>query len=925
MSHADLAQLAAVLGAVGSILVLLARERASLLAGFALLAAAEAGLGVALVPGHDLRRLIAGPLHVAALVVAVAAVAALAWGLFRRPELAPFALLAAAPFRLPIRLGDQDAFLLLPLYGVLAASVLALAVRAIRGEPVTQLPSILAIPAAAFLALSGISLLWSQDIHQGSIELLFFLFPFAALVAVVARTPLPTWATRWLAVGVVALASLFALVGLWQAWRREVFFARDVEAVNAYTTFFRVTSLFKDPSLYGRHVVIGIAVVLLALWLRKLHVALAAVLVALLFTGLYFAYSQSSLVALFAVTLGLTLLAADRRSRVIVLVAAAALALVAAAASAAIVQGESVRNATSGRSRLVKVTLVVIRKNPLAGVGIGAQPLASRKEAETRTGVRRNASHTTPLTVTAELGLLGVLTYLALLAGAVGMLFALVRRNRELGLGLAAVFLVLVAHSLFYSGFFEDPLMWGVLALSAAAFRPVGVTEADRGYELLHTLGGRLPRVAVTRRRVAFVLAALALVLLGLFAAARLRDRPSSGLDTELKGVQVVGPKQGQSVPVAVKPKRKGGSYRFLPDDRVCWPTFGRTGARTLALPVRLGRPTNHFWVRGLKSYIEFPPVYCDGVLYLNTYKGTTFAIDALSGTVVWRRPSPGLKPSSPAIAGPRLLVASRAGTVTAYARANGALLWQFRVASRVESSPLVVDGLAYVGAQDGRLFALDVATGRVRWAYDTGGRINSSASVAGDRVFITTYSGAIFCLRRTDGKKLWRRYVKRDFLRYESFYASASTDGRRLFTVARSGRVVALSAVTGKILWTRRVGGGLAYSTPAVERGRVFVGGFDGTLYAFSASSGRSLWRRHVGGRILGPALVVGDLVFFSTLEEHTYAARIRGGRLVWHVRMGKYAPGIATDRHYFFSLNGILIAYRSQNPVEYRSKKTR
>jgi hypothetical protein len=30
----------------------------------------------------------------------------------------------------------------------------------------------------------------------------------------------------------------------------------------------------------------------------------------------------------------------------------------------------------------------------------------------------------------------------------------------------------------------------------------------------------------------------------------------------------------------------------------------------------------------------------------------------------------------------------------------------------------------------------------------------------------------------------------------------------------------------------------------------------------------------------------------------------------------MGKYSPGIATERHYFFSLNGILIAYWGRYP---------
>jgi hypothetical protein len=35
-------------------------------------------------------------------------------------------------------------------------------------------------------------------------------------------------------------------------------------------------------------------------------------------------------------------------------------------------------------------------------------------------------------------------------------------------LGLAAVLSVLFVHSLLYAGFFEDPLTWGVLGLTAA-------------------------------------------------------------------------------------------------------------------------------------------------------------------------------------------------------------------------------------------------------------------------------------------------------------------------------------------------------------------------------------------------------------------------------------------------------------------------
>jgi hypothetical protein len=59
--------------------------------------------------------------------------------------------------------------------------------------------------------------------------------------------------------------------------------------------------------------------------------------------------------------------------------------------------------------------------------------------------------------------------YAALLAGASRLLFLVTRRNRALGLGAGAVFLALFVHSLFYSGFFEDPIVWGVMALAGWA------------------------------------------------------------------------------------------------------------------------------------------------------------------------------------------------------------------------------------------------------------------------------------------------------------------------------------------------------------------------------------------------------------------------------------------------------------------------
>jgi hypothetical protein len=477
MAHGDLAQIAALLGAGGSVLALVPRGRLALVTGFALLTAAETSLMVALVPRSDLSRL-DSPLRLAALAVVALAAVALGVALARWPAVVPLLDLLAAPFRLPVDLGSQHAFMQIPLSGVLAAYSVAPLLRAARA-PVVPIPPLLAVPAAAFIALDAISLLWARDLQQGSIELAFFVFPFSALVAVVARSPFAAWLPRALAVSIVGLGCVFAGIGLWQEWTRTVFFARDLRVANTYTSYFRVTGVFKDPSIYGRHLVLAIAVLLVLLWLGRVNLLLAAALGGIAFAGLYFSYSQSSMAVLFVAAFAITLVLGDRRARRIVAAAALVAALAGGAVAATTAHNHSLRNATSGRSRLVAVTATVIRKHPLVGVGVGSQPLASREEAKTRSRASRNASHTTPLTVAAELGALGVVLYLALLAAAARLLFLASRRQRAAGLGFAAVFMVLLLHSIFYSGFFEDPITWGVLA-AAAALLAVPLPEGVR-------------------------------------------------------------------------------------------------------------------------------------------------------------------------------------------------------------------------------------------------------------------------------------------------------------------------------------------------------------------------------------------------------------------------------------------------------------
>src|SRR3990170_396709 len=118
-------------------------------------------------------------------------------------------------------------------------------------------------------------------------------------------------------------------------------------------------------------------------------------------------------------------------------------------------------------------------------------------------------------------------------------------------------------------------------------------------------------------RALVWIIAAVAVLvvtLAGLTAAVWIttQDRPKGALDTDLEGVTVSGGTTSTPQPTPA-PEPTG--------DQRCWRTFGGDPQRTLARPfATLGLPARTIlWTRGLESYIEFPPVYCEGELYVNS------------------------------------------------------------------------------------------------------------------------------------------------------------------------------------------------------------------------------------------------------------------------------------------------------------------
>ena len=344
-------------------------------------------------------------------------------------------------------------------------------------------PFLLALPLAAFVTLASTSFLWTWDERAGGIALAFFVFPFTAGLATVARSPIADWLPRALLATLVALGTLFAAVGIWQAHTRTLFFGRDVEVANAYTSFFRVTSLFKDPSLYGRYLVVPIAVLLVAILVRRgrtLDWVVATGFVAFLFLGLFYSYSQSSFVALFVVTFAVAVVGArpphaDRAPRLRARRDARGRRRRGSGDRGPLREGRHERPLTPRRRHGRGVQGAADRGRRASAVSRARARRSSRRAPRAGTRRTRRRSRSSPSSVSS-----GSRSTPGCSWPPRGRSSSSPERDRAFGVGLAAVFLVLVVHSLLYAGFFEDPLTWGVIGLACAALARAPVPEDVR-------------------------------------------------------------------------------------------------------------------------------------------------------------------------------------------------------------------------------------------------------------------------------------------------------------------------------------------------------------------------------------------------------------------------------------------------------------
>jgi O-antigen ligase len=421
-------------------------------------------------------------LAVVGALLALAVLAGVARMIARRPWLLGILVVLALPFRIPIQAGGTTSNLLVPLYFVVAAGTLAHVYTALwapapartgraaarRGDLVRWTQRLLAL----VIVLYAIQATYAPALDGRDIALqnvVFFYVPFTLLYRLLRSLRWDRRLIRDCLRVTVVLAIAFSLIGFYEYATKTIILNSKLALANDLHTYFTVNSVFFDPDIFGRY--LALAMILLAVGLiyerRQREQAVTTVVLAILWTGLVLTLSRSSLGALLV---GLAVLAALRwkpsRALVVAVAVIALGALAVAASPKTFGLNQGINGASSGRGGLVSGGLRLFGDRPVWGYGSGSF-VAEYRAHNRHTATSLSASHTIPVTVAAEQGLIGELAYAAFVVAAI---LCLVRRSRgdPVRSAIAAAFVALVFHTMLYADFLEDPTTWALLGVGMA-------------------------------------------------------------------------------------------------------------------------------------------------------------------------------------------------------------------------------------------------------------------------------------------------------------------------------------------------------------------------------------------------------------------------------------------------------------------------
>ncbi len=269
------------------------------------------------------------------------------------------------------------------------------------------------------------------------------------------------------------------------------------------------------------------------------------------------------------------------------------------------------------------------------------------------------------------------------------------------------------------------------------------------------------------------------------------------------------------------------------------------------------------------------------------SYNGI-YALDRLTGRLIWRHSSVGEAMPTPAVHGDVLYFATGSGSVHAINRHTGQTIWTTRLTgSDNMSSPAYYQGKLYLAlAIKPRLYCLDAKTGKILWKNTLPGAANTgmgdvSPAVSNGVVIMdavtspktvrgkTTLNPVIRAFDSNSGAPLWTASMGRG-PKPPAFKGGVPMIYGGVVYVGSpvNGAYQARDLKTGKLLWKwNKIAS--ARSAPTMDNNVLYIAGAE-SVYALNPRTGKEMGRVKIGGRmgIVSPTIVGGTIYLSNTWD---------------------------------------------------------
>ena len=342
------------------------------------------------------------------------------------------------------------------------------------------------------------------------------------------------------------------------------------------------------------------------------------------------------------------------------------------------------------------------------------------------------------------------------------------------------------------------------------------------------------------------------------------------------------------------------------------------------------------------------------GIAYVGSDNGYTYALNAVTGKLIWAHYGWNMTMSNPLVAGGRVYVSTGSayfnyantmlyvegkrpvrgpGLNSMYAldARTGKQIWVYHFPGEAMPTAAYEDGFLYIGTGDGHVYKLNAATGKPAWISDIVSFVSMSSPVLDDKYLFVggTHPNFFYALDKNTGEVAWKVTLPRLVATGIGDCTPAYADG----IVVQEATVqtgdpqkpvanvlLALDADTGKIVWQHQFGKGpvppaMKTATPMIADGKVFEGSpVTGNYYAFDLKSGRELWKVHLGAQIRAGGALANGIVYVPYKSGDIAAIRVAHGTLVGNKHVGgafgPSSPVIVGGTLYVTNIFGYVLA---------------